>query len=179
MKILTLIGGISKDSMNNKFFELIKPLAPSEFEFEKFDVSELPYFSQDIENDLSESAKKFKNAITLSDAVFFITPEYNRSMPGVLKNAIDFASRPYGKNVWAGKPAGVLGAAAGPSGAFSGQQHVKMTLSFLGALVMWQPEINFNYPAYVNDKGELDVSSEKLFGNYFKAFKAWIEKNKS
>lgn len=125
MKILTLTGGILKDSMNKKLFELIKPLAPSEFEFEIFDISGLPYFSQDIENDMPESAKNFKNAITLSDAVLFITPvitpEYNRSMPGVLKNAIDFASRPYGKNVWAGKPADVLGAAVGPSGAFGGQ----------------------------------------------------------
>ena len=179
MKILTLIGAISKESVNKKLFELIKPLAPKEFEFETFDISQLPYYSQDIETDMPEIAKNFKDKIVSVDAVLVITPEYNRSMPGVLKNALDFASRPYGKNSWSKKPVAVLGASIGPSGAFGAQQHAKNTLSFLGALVMWQPEIYFNFAAFVNDKGELADSSKKVFGNYLNAFKIWIEKNSS
>ncbi|MCL1971624.1 MAG: NAD(P)H-dependent oxidoreductase [Endomicrobia bacterium] len=179
MKILTLIGGISKNSINKKFFEIIKPLAPKELEFDVFDISGLPYFSQDTENDMPEIAADFKNRIASADAVLVITPEYNRSMPGVLKNALDYASRPYGKNVWIKKPTAVLGTSPGATGAFAGQQHAKNTLSFLGAIVMWQPEIYFNFSAYVNDKGELADSSKKVFENYFAAFKLWIEKNSS
>jgi chromate reductase len=128
---------------------------------------------------MPEIALSFKSKIASADAVLVITPEYNRSMPGVLKNAIDYASRPYGKSVWPKKPAAVLGTSPGATGAFAGQQNAKNTLSFLGALVMWQPEIYFNFSAFVNEKGELADSSKKHFESYFAAFKAWIEKPSS
>lgn len=179
MKVLTLIGGISKESINKKLFELIKPLVPAEMELEAFDIASLPFYSQDIENDMPAAAVDMKSKISSYDAVLIITPEYNRSMPGVLKNAIDFASRPYGKNVWAGKPVAVLGASAGALGAFGAQMHAKNTLSFLGAAVMWQPEIYFNYLANVSDKGELSDMSKKFFEKYLAAFKNWIMSNAS
>ena len=178
MKVLTLIGGISKNSINKNLFAQIKSLSPKEMEFEVFDISTLPYFSLDVENNMPEVAMTFKDKISKADAVLIVTPEYNRSMPGVLKNAIDYASRPYGKSVWPKKPAGVLGAGAGGVGAFGSQKHAKDTLSYLGALVMWQPEIYFNYPANINEKGELAEASKKYFAGYFEAFKNWIEKNK-
>ncbi|MCL2799689.1 MAG: NAD(P)H-dependent oxidoreductase [Endomicrobia bacterium] len=173
MKILVIIGGISKNSINKNLFELIKPAAPSDFECETFDVSKLPYFSQDLEDNLPEVVINFKKQITDSAAVLFITPEYNRFIPGVLKNAIDWASRPYGKGAWIGKPAAVLGASMGPTGALSAQMQLKQLLSFLNMKVMWQPEIYFNYPAYVKD-GVLAEASKKYFESFLTAFKECI-----
>ncbi len=178
MKILTLIGGISKNSINKKLFELIKPLAPQDLEFEAFDISQLPFFSQDFENDMPETAASFKDKIVKADGVLIITPEYNRSMPGVLKNALDLASRPYGKNVWVKKSAAVLGAGGGATGAFGSQKHAKDTLSFMGAYVMWQPEIYFSFGGNLNEKDELADNSKKYFTNFLNGFKSWIEKNK-
>ncbi|MDR1523088.1 MAG: NAD(P)H-dependent oxidoreductase, partial [Endomicrobium sp.] len=100
MKIFVIIGGISKESINKKFFELIKPLAPSEFEFDTFDISQLPFFSQDLEEKEPEGVREFKRGIEKVEGIIFITPEYNRAIPGVLKNAIDWGSRPECKSVW-------------------------------------------------------------------------------
>lgn len=178
MKILTLIGGIAKNSLNKRLFELVKPLAPQDFEFETFDITKLPYFSQDLEADIPESVKSFKEKILAADAVLFITPEYNRSIPGVLKNAIDWASRPYGKGAWKNKSIAVIGAAMGPLGAYSAQMVLKQTMSFLGAYVMWQPEIYLNFPAYTDEKGELVESSKKLYIKFFESFKDRTLKHK-
>ncbi|MCL2484957.1 MAG: NAD(P)H-dependent oxidoreductase [Endomicrobia bacterium] len=177
MKILVIIGGISKNSINKNLFELIKPVAPVDFEFETFDITTLPYFSQDLEDNLPEIVVNFKKQITDSTAVLFITPEYNRFIPGVLKNAIDWASRPYGKGAWIGKSAAVLGAAMGPTGTLSAQLQLKQLLSFLNMKVMWQPEICFNYLAYVKD-GVLAEDSKKYFEKYLSSFKEYIEKNR-
>lgn len=177
MKILTLIGGISKESINRKLFELIKPLAPKEFEFEVFDITTLPYFSQDLEIDMPESAKTLKEKIVNAHGILFITPEYNRSIPGVLKNAIDWASRPAGKGVWSGKSIAILGASMGPIGTFGAQMHLKRTMSFLGANVMWQPEIYLNFLENVKD-GAMSETSKKYFSRFLNSFKSFIEKNK-
>lgn len=175
MKILTLIGGISKDSINKKLFELIKPLAPAEFEFEIFDITELPFFSQDIEMDMPEPVVKLKEKIVAADGILFITPEYNRSIPGVLKNAIDWASRPAGKGIWGNKNIAVLGASMGALGAYDAQMMLKKTMSFFGANVMWQPEIYFNFSANVSEKGELSEMSKKYFEKYLENFKNKIK----
>ena len=177
MKILTIIGGISKNSINKQLFELIKPLAPADFEFEAFDISQLPYFSQDLEGNPPEIVVSFRNKIIAGDAALFITPEYNRQIPGVLKNAVDWASRPMGKGAWTGKPATVLGASMGTMGAFGAQMFLKQLLSVLGMRVMWQPEIYFNFLANVKD-GVMSEDSKKYFESFFAAFKAFIEKNK-
>lgn len=177
MKILTFIGGISKESINRKLFELIKPLAPSEFEFEVFDITGLPYYSQDLEGDLPEYVKSLKDKIVDADGILFITPEYNRSIPGVLKNAVDWASRPAGKGVWGGKSVGTLGASLGAIGTFGAQMQLKQTMSFFGANVMWQPEIYLNFRENVNANGELSEMSKKFYTNYLNSFKSWIERH--
>jgi chromate reductase len=176
MKILTIIGGISAKSINKKLFELIKPLAPKDFEFETFDISQLPFFSQDIEDNPPQTVTDFKNAVSDAQAILFLTPEYNRSIPGVLKNAIDWASRPYGKNLWAGKSAAVLGASMGAIGTFGAQAQLRALLSFLGAAVMYQPEIYFNFLANVKD-GVLADTSKKYFEKFLNSFKDRITKN--
>jgi chromate reductase len=178
MKIFVIIGGISKESLNKKFFEIIKPLAPKDFEFDTFDISQLPFFAQDLESSASKSAIDFKQKVTDCDGVMFITPEYNRTIPGVLKNAIDWGSRPMSKNVWKNKPACVLGASLSPIGAFGAQMHLKETISFLEMCVMHRPEIYFNFLSYVDKNGELLDLSKKLLIEFLNSFKDWVLKNK-
>jgi chromate reductase len=179
VRILVIIGGISKDSINKKLFELIKPLAPKDFEFDIYDISLLPFYSQDIESDFSESVLKFKEKIVACEGVLFITPEYNRSIPGVLKNAIDWCSRPYGAGLWNKKPSAVLGASMSTIGTFSAQADLRKILSSLGSLVMYQPEVYMNFSAYVDAKGEFFESTKKLYENFLRSFEEHILKSKS
>jgi chromate reductase len=177
MNIIVIIGGISVKSINKKLFELIKPLAPYDFEFDAFDISQLPFYSQDIESNPPENVLKFKEKIVNSDAVLFITPEYNRSIPGVLKNAIDWVSRPYLNNICTNKPAAVLGTSGGAIGAFAGQADLKRILSSIGMIVMYQPEIYLNFYAAVNEKREFTDTTKKLYEKFLNKFKTWISKN--
>jgi chromate reductase len=174
MKILTLCGGIARNSINKKLLELIKPLAPKDFEFTGFDVSSLPHYSQDIETPPPASVAALKEAIAAAQGVLFMCPEYNRSVPGVLKNAVDWASRPWGENAWAGKSAAVLGASPGVIGAFGAQMHLKRTLSFLNMRVMYQPEVYCNFTHSVNEAGELAPAARGIFENFLAAFREWI-----
>lgn len=146
-KILTLVGGISKGSINQKLFRAIKKVAPNDLEFSDFDISTLPYFSQDIEVNTPEIVSKLKTQIENADAVLFITPEYNRSIPGVLKNAIDWGTRPGGKNSFDKKKAAVLGMSAEKTGTMSAQAHLRTILTGCGAYTMPKPEMYL----YVND----------------------------
>ncbi|MDR2458429.1 MAG: NAD(P)H-dependent oxidoreductase [Clostridiales Family XIII bacterium] len=176
MNILVIVGGISKKSINKKLFELIKPLSPKDFEFDSYDISLLPFYSQDIESNLPGTVIEFKNKVFACDAVIFVTPEYNRSIPGVLKNAVDWCSRPYGASLWNKKPSAVLGASMGPIGAFAAQTDLKKLLSFLDSFVMYQPEIYLNFAAYVDQKGEFLESTKKLYEKFLSSFKEHILK---
>jgi chromate reductase len=176
MEILVLVGSTSKKSINKKLFELIKPLSPSDFEFSTFDIETLPFFSEDIEDDLPQVVTAFKEKVKNADGILFITPEYNRFIPGVLKNAIDWASRPTGRGALVLKPAAVLGASIGVLGACGAQMQLKHLLSFLNMRVMWQPEICFNFTANVNENGELAETSKKFFAKFLESFKSRIEK---
>ncbi|MDR1941934.1 MAG: NAD(P)H-dependent oxidoreductase [Endomicrobium sp.] len=177
MKILTITGSLAKNSINKKLYALIKPLAPQDFEFEEADISQIPFFNVDIENPIPESVAAFKERVKNADAVLFITPEHNRSIPGVLKNAIDWGSRPFGKGVWIKKPAAVLGASPSAMGAFAAQTQLRSLLSFLGAKGMYQPEIYLNFSANVDKEGNLSDSSKTLFNRFFAEFKSQIPQN--
>ncbi|MDR3249149.1 MAG: NAD(P)H-dependent oxidoreductase [Treponema sp.] len=183
MKILTIVGGIAANSINKKLLDLIKPLAPADFEFTGFDITTLPYFSQDIEQNPPQPVITLREKITAASGVLFVTPEYNRSIPGVLKNAIDWPSRPYGNNTWKGKCAGTLGASMGAIGTFGAQTQLRALLSFLDMRVMYQPELYFNFVAFVKPaegpKGrpQLEEKSQKFFTAYLAAFREWIVKN--
>lgn len=177
IKVLTLVGGISRDSLNKRFFNSIKDLDLKEFHFEEFDISKLPFFSQDIEMDPPDKVTEFKEKIRECDAVLFITPEYNRSFPGVLKNAIDWGSRPYGQNLWDKKPAAVMGASVGNIGTFGAQHHLRQVLAYLNMYVLGQPEFYFNASNAFNEAGKL--SNEKtvqLLEKFFGAFQELILK---
>lgn len=174
---LVLVGGISRGSLNKKFFQSIQALKPEGFSFETFDISRLPYFSQDLEMDPPDIVSELKEKIREAEAVIFITPEYNRSFPGVLKNAIDWGSRPYGMNLWKQKPAAVLGASVGSIGTFGAQHHLRQVLAYLDMTVMGQPEFYFNAHDAFNEKGELAKPSTVDFANkFFQAFYEMIER---
>jgi chromate reductase len=124
-EIVVVVGGLRRDSFNRELADAVVKLAPSEFSFNQLQIGDLPLYNQDDDGNPAEPVKRLKNQISAAQGLLFVTPEYNRSIPGVLKNAIDHASRPYGQNAWAGKPAGVLGASIGATGTAMAQQHLR------------------------------------------------------
>lgn len=176
LNIITLVGGISRNSLNGKLYQNVQKSAPNNFLIDTFDISKLPFFSQDLENDPPDVVIEFKERIREADAVLFITPEYNRSFPGVLKNAIDWGSRPYGMNLWNEKPAGVMGATISAIGTFGAQHHLRQVLAYLNLRTMAQPEFYFTDHGYFDEKGNLtDPKTQGFIESYWKAFQDWIE----
>jgi NAD(P)H-dependent FMN reductase len=177
IKVLTLVGGISRDSLNKKFYHAIVDHAPEGFHFETFDISKLPFFSKDLEMDPPDIVSEFKDKIRESEAILFITPEYNRSFPAVLKNAVDWGSRPYGMNLWEKKPAAVTGATMGGIGTFGAQNHLRQVFSYLNMYLLGQPEFYFNATDAFNEKGQFANDKTKHFvEKYFEAFRELILK---
>lgn len=176
-KVLALVGGISKDSINRKLFAFFKEASKDKFDAELFEIAELPHFSQDIENDPPAVAKEFKQRVKESDAILIVTPEYNRSFPGVLKNALDWGSRPYGESVWGGKPAGLMGCSPGAIGTFGAQNQLKQVLSFLDLNLMRQPEFYLTFTEEMG-QGKLSGRTESFLQKFIEAFAGWIERSK-
>jgi chromate reductase len=177
LNVFCLVGGIARNSLNRKLFNVVQEHAPKIVKLTTFELQKLPYFSQDLENDPPDTVIRFKDMIREADAVLFITPEYNRSIPGVLKNAVDWGSRPYGQNLWDKKPAGVMGASIGAIGTFGAQHHLRQVLAYLNMSVMGQPEFYFNASSSFDDKGRLiNEKSKEFVENYWNAFLAWIER---
>jgi chromate reductase len=176
LKIFALVGGISKDSLNQKLLEFLKGEAKSS-DFEQFDIKTLPYFSQDIEYDPPDAARDFKRRAASSDGVLIVTPEYNRSFPGVLKNALDWGSRPYGESVWTGKPAALAGTSPGAIGTFGAQSQLRQVLSFLDFRILNQPEFYFTFPKEL-DGGKLPPSTREFLSGYVAIFEKWVESNR-
>jgi chromate reductase len=130
-RIAVLVGSLRKDSYNQKLALALAHLAPENFTFEHLRIDDLPLYNQDDDGNQAPAVKRLKTEIAAADGLLFVTPEYNRSIPGVLKNAIDHASRPYGQNAWGGKPAGVLGVSVGAIGTALAQQHLRNILAYL------------------------------------------------
>lgn len=170
--IAVLVGSLRKESLNRQLANAIAALSPAGFTFEQVPIGDLPLYDQDEEMRPPEPVKTLKAAITAASGVLFVTPEYNRSISGVLKNAIDHGSRPYGQSVWKGKPAGVMGASPGAPGASMAQQHLKNILSYLDMPTLGQPEVYLQVTKGVfNDKGELaDEGTKKFLTDWMKAF---------
>ena len=139
--IAVIVGSLRKDSFNAKLATALARLAPAEFSFKQVQVGDLPLYNQDEDGTPAAAVTRVKGEIAAAQGLLFVTPEYNRSIPGVLKNAIDHASRPYGKGVWGGKPAGVLGISVGAIGTALAQQHLRNILAYLDVPTLGQPEI--------------------------------------
>jgi len=171
-----LIGSLARDSINRKLAKALIRLAPETLEFHEISFGELPIYSYDYDADYPPEARAFKAAIKRSDAVLFVTPEYNRSIPGGLKNAIDWASRPYGTNAFARKPSAVIGTSPGAIGTAVAQQSLRSVLGFLNAPQMNAPEAYIQFtPGLITDEGEVTVgSTEEFLRTYMEEFHTFI-----
>lgn len=169
-KIAVVVGSLRHDSLNRKLATAIARLAPPTFSFHQVEIGDLPLYNQDDDANQAAPVKRLKAEISGSQGLLFVTPEYNRSMPGVLKNAIDHASRPYGHNAWAGKPAGVIGISVGAIGTAMAQQHLRNVLAYLDVPTLGQPEV------FIQAKPDLFTASGDV-GDGIKGFlQGWVDK---
>jgi chromate reductase, NAD(P)H dehydrogenase (quinone) len=176
--IAVMVGSLRKDSYNRKFADAIVKLGPSDFSFKQVPIGDLPLYNQDDEANPLESVKRLKLEIKNSSGVLFITPEYNRSVPGLLKNAIDHASRPFGQSAWAGKPAGIIGVSSGAIGTAMAQQHLRNILAYLDMPTLGQPEAFIQAKDTLFDEaGNIGPASQKFLQNWMDKYAAWIKKH--
>ncbi len=177
-QIAVIVGSLRKDSFNRKLASAMAKLAPPEFSFKQLQIGDLPPYNQDDDANQAESVKRLKAEITAAQGILFVTPEYNRSIPGVLKNAIDHASRPYGQSAWAGKPAGVLGTSVGAHGTAMAQQHLRNILAYLDMPTLGQPEAYIQASEGLFDEaGGIGEGSRKLLQNWMDQYVAWVKKH--
>ena len=170
-QIAVIVGSLRLDSINRKLAQALTTLAPSEFTLKLLQINDLPLYNQDHDSDPADSVKRLKNEIKIAQGLIFVTPEYNRSIPGVLKNAIDHASRPYGQSAWTGKPAGVLGASLGSIGTAIAQQHLRNILAHMDVPTLGQPE------AFVHVKeGMFDAAGNLSNPDTKKFLQAWMDR---
>lgn len=176
--IAVMVGSLRKDSFNHKLANAIVKLAPPEFTFKFSQIDDLPLYNQDDDNNPCAAVKRLKSEIVAAHGILFVTPEYNRSIPGVLKNAIDHASRPYGQSAWTGKPAGILGVSVGAIGTAMAQQHLRNILSYLDVPTLGQPEafIQMKDGLFGAD-GNIGAGSRNFLQNWMDRYIAWIDKH--
>ena len=174
--IAVLVGSLRKESFNRKVANALIELAPSSLKPSIVEIRDLPLYDQDADADPPAPWAQFRARIKATDGVLFVTPEYNRSVPAALKNAIDVGSRPYGQSVWYGKPAGIVSASPSAIGAFGANHHLRQSLVFLNMPAMQQPE------AYVGGADKLfdtsgklvNESTRKFLQDYMQAYAAWV-----
>jgi chromate reductase len=175
-KVGYFVGSLSSKSINRLLATALTKLAPEGLEFEEIHFRDLPLFSPDYEADYPPVAKALKAAISGADAVLFVTPEYNRSIPGGLKNAIDWASRPYGQNAFTRKPSAVIGASTGKLGTAIAQQHLRSLLGYCNSPQMNAPEAYIQFtPGLIEADGRVtNESTEKFLRDFITEFKGFI-----
>jgi len=176
-QIAVVVGSLRKESFNRTLASAIVKLAPADFSFHQVRIGDLPLYNQDDDASPSDSVTRLKREIIDSQGLLFVTAEYNRSIPGVLKNAIDHASRPYGQSAWAGKPAGVIGVSVGSTGTSMAQQHLRNVLSYLDVPTLGQPEIFIQAKEGLFDEaGDIGAGSRKFLQNWMDRYVAWVKK---
>jgi chromate reductase len=178
MTILGIAGSLRKQSFNRSLLRAAQKLAPTNVEVKIFELEGIPLYNQDTETSPPVRVTEFKAAIRAADGVLLVTPEYNYSVPGVLKNAIDWASRPYGDNAWDGKPVAIMGASIGNFGSARAQYHLRQMLVFLNMFPLNQPELMVGQAQNVFDQnGELtDEKTRKRVADQVTALAAWIRR---
>jgi chromate reductase len=178
MNVCVLVGSLRKASLNGMLANALMSLAPSSMKLEIVEIGQLPFFNQDLETDSTPAQwTTFRQRVRAADAVLFVTPEYNRSVPAALKNALDVGSRPYGSSVWDRKPAAIVSCSPSAIGAFGANHHLRQSLVFLNVPTMQQPEAYVGHADKLFDEhGELvnDGTSEFLQG-FMQAFAKWVE----
>ena len=176
--IAVVVGSLRKDSFNKKLATALEKLFPADFSFTQVRIDDLPLYNQDEDGSPCAQVTRLKGEIAAAQGVLFVTPEYNRSIPGVLKNAIDHASRPYGQNAWNGKPAGVMGASVGPIGTAMAQQHLRNILAYLNAPTLGQPEAFIhNKEGLYDAAGNIGEASQKFLQGWVDAYVGWVKQH--
>ena len=177
-QIAVIVGSLRRDSYNCRLATAVSRLAPSNFLFSQVQIGDLPLYNQDDDSRPADSVSRLKSEISAAQGLLFVTPEYNRSLPGVLKNAIDHASRPYGQNAWAGKPAGVLGASIGAIGTAMAQQHLRNILAYLDVPTLGQPEAFVHVKEGLFDEaGNIGEGSRQFLQNWVDRYVAWVKQH--
>lgn len=175
--IAVLIGSLRRESLNRRLAKAIVKLAPPEFSFKQLRIDDLPLYNQDDDGDQAEPVKRLKGEIRAARGLLFVTAEYNRSIPGVLKNAIDNASRPYGQSAWKDKPAGVLGVSVGAIGTAVAQQHLRNVLAYLDVPTLGQPEVFIQAKEGLFDEaGDIGAGSRDFLQGWMDQYVKWVKR---
>jgi chromate reductase len=176
--VAVLVGSLRRESFNGKMARALIEMAPASLRLEVVDIGHLPFFNQDLEAEPTAPVREFKQKIESADAVLFVTPEYNRSVPAIVKNAVDVGSRPRGKNSWGGKPGGIISVSPGKYGAFGANHHLRQTLMAVNVPTMPQPEAYIANAAGLFDEGGalVDDTTRALLTRYLDSFAVWIER---
>jgi chromate reductase len=172
-----VVGSLRRDSFNRRLADAVKSLAPSDFSFTDVRIDDLPLYNQDDDAHPVESVIRLKRDLAAANGFLFVTPEYNRSIPGVLKNAIDHGSRPRGQSAWAGKPAGVIGISPGPLGTSMAQQHLRNVLAHLDVPTLGQPEVFIQVKEGLFDESGVLVSegTKTFLQKWVNRYVAWVK----
>ena len=180
IKVAVLVGSLRKASYNRRLARAVASLLPPDFACDYLRLDDLPLYNQDFDADYPPAAQRLKREIEAADALLFVTPEYNRGVPGVLKNAIDLASRPWGSNSFAGKPGAVVGASIGAIGSALAQQHLRNSLVFVDVAVLAQPEVflQFKDDGPIDAEGHIQNDGTRQFLQGFAdRYAAWVRRH--
>ncbi|MCE1191320.1 MAG: NAD(P)H-dependent oxidoreductase [Acidovorax sp.] len=175
LHIAVVVGSLRKESFNRKLATALARLAPADVTFTQVRIDDLPLYNQDDDGQQAAPVQRLKREIQAAQGVLFVTAEYNRSIPGVLKNAIDHASRPYGQSAWAGKPAGVIGVSVGAIGTALSQQHLRNVLAYLDMPTLGQPEAFIQAKEGLFDAdGNVGEGSRQFLQGWVDRYLAWV-----
>lgn len=179
-KIAVLVGSLRKESFNQQLATALTKMAPTDFTLTPIKIDDLPLYNQDHDSRQADPVTRMKREVKGSHGLLFATPEYNRSIPGVLKNAIDHGSRPYGDSAWGGKPAGIVGVSVGAAGTAMAQQHLRNILAYLDVTVLGQPEVFLHErPGFFDPKGDLAPDSKVFLQSWMDRFAGWVRQHAS
>jgi chromate reductase, NAD(P)H dehydrogenase (quinone) len=178
MNVCVLVGSLRKASLNGMLANALISLAPPSMKLEVVEIGQLPFFNQDLETDSTPAQwTTFRQRVKAADAVLFVTPEYNRSVPAALKNALDVGSRPYGSSVWDRKPGAIVSGSPSAIGAFGANHHLRQSLVFLNVPTLQQPEVYLSHVDKLFDEhGKLNNDgTRKFLQEFMQAFAKWVE----
>jgi chromate reductase len=175
--VAIVLGSLRKDSVSRKVAKALTALAPKSLTFKFVGIGDLPHYDQDVDGTPPAAWTRFRDEIKAADALLFVTPEFNRSVPGVLKNALDVGSRPYGDSAWDGKPGAVISVSPGAIGGFGANHHLRQSLVFLNVPLLSSEAYIGNAYSLFDDKGELvNEGTAEFLRTYGEAFAHWIER---
>ena len=177
-KIAVLVGSLRKDSFNLKVANIFKQIAPQSLSLDIIEIGDLPFYNEDIDTDTPpKSYDRFRQEIANCNGVIFVTPEYNRGLPAVIKNALDVGSRPYGKSVWSKKPAAVISVSQGAIGGFGANHQLRQSLVFLDMPTLQQPEAYIgNINNAFDENGNMNEKTKEFLSAIINSYAHWVEK---